>query len=119
MTKVELELRVEELEKELNETKEQVSILSDAKVQNKKYVEDIFLKNKENKKLNELVAEKTKNLSELGSKYNELATLFDEYVKTFEENVKINELFLSNIKRARELMNIKITAFNGREGEKE
>jgi len=119
MTKVELELRVEELEKQLEEKEKEVSLLKDAKTQNKTYVEEIYHKNKEMNKLKQSLDQKVKSSNELGSKFNELAALFDEYMKTFEDNININELFLRNIKRARELMNIKITAFNGREGEKE
>ena len=119
MTKVELELRVEELEKQLQEKEKEVSLLKDTKAQNKTYVEEIYHKNKEIKKLTASLEEKVKTSSELGSKFNELAALFDEYMKTFEDSININELFLRNIKRGRELMNIKITAFNGREGEKE
>jgi uncharacterized damage-inducible protein DinB len=115
MTKVELELRVQELEKELKEQAIEKSLFEDFKGQNKAKTEEIYRVTQELKKLKLKKAEDDKRLETLTDKFNHLASLFDNYIKTFDDTVAINDLFLRNIKRAQELINIKINAFNGRE----
>ena len=67
------------------------------------------------KKEAELKAEQTNALS---TKFNELAKLFDEYIKGADDMVELSKLFLRNNLRTQELLQNKIKAFNGEEGEK-
>jgi uncharacterized damage-inducible protein DinB len=115
MTKVELELRVQELEKELKEQAIEKSLFEDFKGQNKAKTEEIYRVTQELKKLKQKKEEDDKRFKTLTDKFNHLASLFDNYIKTFDDTVAINDLFSRNIKRAQELINIKIKAFNGRE----
>ena len=67
------------------------------------------------KKEAELKAEQTNALS---TKFNDLAKLFDEYIKGADDMVELSKLFLRNNLRTQELLQNKIKAFNGEEGEK-
>lgn len=62
--------------------------------------------------------EKDKQLEVLSNKFNELAKLFDEYIKSFDDIMEVQKLFLRNNLRSQELLQGKIKAFNG-EGEKD
>jgi len=59
---------------------------------------------------------KIKQYELLSSKFNDLAKLFDEYIKSSEDMVSLHQMLLRNNLRTQELMQIKIKAFNG-EGE--
>jgi predicted RNase H-like nuclease (RuvC/YqgF family) len=52
----------------------------------------------------------------LSSKFNELAKLFDDYIKSFDDTIELQKVFLRNNLRSQELLQVKIKAFNG-EGE--
>lgn len=119
MTKIELENRVEELEKELENKKD----FKELKERNKELVQQVF---DFNKKQNELqaqikqqgkdheqhLAEKQKQIDLMGEQFNALAKLFEEYIKVFDDNVSINQLFLDNIRNNQALMKSKLEKFN-------
>ena len=111
MTKVELELRVEELEKKLKEQ----DGLEELRKHNKELTTESFNRKKEIDSLTTKLEEKTKVVETLSIKYNNLAKLFDEHIKSFEDNLEINKLFLRNMTRTQELINSKIKRFNGEE----
>jgi predicted RNase H-like nuclease (RuvC/YqgF family) len=67
------------------------------------------------KKEAELKAEQTNALS---TKFNDLAKLFDEYIKGADDMIELSKLFLRNNLRTQELLQNKIKAFNGEEGDK-
>lgn len=60
---------------------------------------------------------KAKTTETLSSKFNDLAKLFDEYIKGTDDMVELYKLFLRNNLRTQELLQNKIKAFNGDEGE--
>ena len=122
MTKNELELRVAELEEKLskapnvNELKTRINELVK---RNKEITQEVF-----DFRRNLGVAEQTitagrKEYEKLSSKYNQLAALFDQVLSANNDILETNKLFLRNALRVQELLKIKITAFNGGEGEKE
>lgn len=61
---------------------------------------------------------KAKQTNQLSDKFNELAKLFDEYIKGADDMVELSKLFLRNNLRTQELLQNKIKAFNGEEGDK-
>jgi len=61
---------------------------------------------------------KAKQMEELSTKFNDLAKLFDEYIKGADDMVELSKLFLRNNLRTQELLQNKIKAFNGEEGDK-
>lgn len=68
------------------------------------------------KEVQMLLDTKIKQYELLSSKFNDLAKLFDEYIKGSEDMVQLEQMLLRNNLRTQELMQIKIKAFNG-EGE--
>ena len=85
MTKAELELRVEELEKKLKEQ----DGLEELRKHNKELTTETFNRKKEIDSLTQKLEEKTKIVETLSIKYNNLAKLFDEHIKSFEDNLSI------------------------------
>ncbi len=61
---------------------------------------------------------KAKQTEALSTKFNDLAKLFDEYIKGADDMVELSKLFLRNNLRTQELLQNKIKAFNGEEGDK-
>jgi hypothetical protein len=61
---------------------------------------------------------KIKQYEQVSSKFNELAKLFDEYIKGADDMVELSKLFLRNNLRTQELLQNKIKTFNGEEGVK-
>jgi len=61
---------------------------------------------------------KAKQTDALSTKFNELAKLFDEYIKGADDMIELSKLFLRNNLRTQELLQNKIKAFNGEEGVK-
>jgi chromosome segregation ATPase len=60
---------------------------------------------------------KLKQYEQVSNKFNDLAKLFDEYIKGSEDMVELQQMLLRNNLRTQELLQIKIKAFNG-EGDK-
>lgn len=120
MTKAELEIRVAELEKQLSEAPSiehlQEKIESMKKTDSKR-VQELYDNNRKVKELEAEKATKEAQHSLLTARFNDLAKLFDEYIKVTDDNFKTNQLFIRTIQRSKELMEIKIKAFNG-EGDK-
>ena len=112
MTKLELELKVQELEKELASLEESRKY----KKRNEELLQEAFDLRQEVTKIKSQMQEHQKGQQELGIRYNRLAQIFDEYMKASDDSVEINKLFLRNMLRTQELMKLKIQAFNG-EGE--
>lgn len=52
----------------------------------------------------------------LQKKYNELAQLFDEYIRASDDIIELGKLMVRNNLRSQELMNEKIKKFNSHEG---
>lgn len=78
--------------------------------------QEVFDKDKQINKLKGELDAKDKQMTLLSTKFNELAKLFDEYMKGAEDMVSLHQMLLRNNLRTQELMQIKIKAFNG-EGE--
>ena len=120
MTKQELEIRNQELE-ELNQTLlEKIELISpdeskikDLESRNKQLIQEVYDKGKVIKTLEQSVQQKDEVFKNINNKYNELANLFDEYIRGFDDNIEINRLFLRNVLKNQELMNQKIKNFNG------
>jgi len=120
-----LELLLIQKEKTINELNLQIKDLIIRR-------DELIQKDFDNEKLKESVAKehkvaldavkkeseiKAKTLEQLSNKYNELAKLFDEYIKGADDMVELSKLFLRNNLRTQELLQNKIKAFNG-EGDK-
>lgn len=125
MTKQELEIRNKEVEQQLAILYEKVELfaLSEEKItelekRNQSLVQEVYDARKTIEKTQNKVQEEIKSASELSKKYNELAQLFDEYIKSTDDIIETSKLFLRNTMRAQELMNKKIIAFNGEEDKK-
>ena len=125
MTKQELEIRNKELEEQLAILYEKVELfaLSEDKIKelekrNQGLVQEVYDARKTIEKTQNKVQEEIKSASELSKKYNELAQLFDEYIKSTDDIIETSKLFLRNTMRTQELMNKKIIAFNGEEDKK-
>lgn len=125
MTKQELEIRNKELEEQLAILYEKVELfaLSEDKIKelekrNQGLVQEVYDARKTIEKTQNKVQEEIKSGSELSKKYNELAQLFDEYIKSTDDIIETSKLFLRNTMRTQELMNKKIIAFNGEEDKK-
>lgn len=112
MTKVELEKKVKELEEKLAKKNEQPEL----RKRNEELIQQLYDANIGHKRLSEEFGKHKENHKVLSDKYNKLAALFDEYIKSTDDIVDTNKLFLRTALRAQELMSIKIKAFNG-EGE--
>ena len=113
MTKLELEKRVEELEKQVKE-------MPDAKkleLRNSELLQELFDKKREFETKQEELKVKITELEFLSKRYNRLAVLFDEYMVATNDMIQTNKLFLRTSERAKELLEIKIKAYNGGEGE--
>lgn len=119
------ETTIKELEASINALNFQIKDLMIRK-------DELIQKDFDNEKLKESVAKehktaleavkkesemKAKTLEQLSNKYNELAKLFDEYIKGADDMVELSKLFLRNNLRTQELLQNKIKAFNG-EGDK-
>jgi len=120
MTKAELELRVQELERELQmrvqelEKKlEEASRYKEFKKRNEELTQQLYDKNKSFKTLEQTIQSKDEAFSKINQSYNQLASLFDEYIKGFEDSIETQKLFLRNNLRSQELLNAKIKKFNG------
>lgn len=109
MTKTELEIRNKELEEILKEQEN----FQEIKKRNDQLVQEVYDKNKAIKSLEQTLQNKEQLLSKLNQSYNDLAALFDEYIRTFEDGIEIQKLFLRNNLRNQELINAKIKNFNG------
>jgi hypothetical protein len=109
MTKSELELRVQELEKELQEAK----TYKQYKRKAEELTQQTYDSNKTIKKLREESREHQEKFSKIEFSYNKLAKLFDEYIKSYEDSIETQKLFLRSNLRSQELMNSKIEKFNG------
>ena len=114
MTKVELEKRVKELETKL-EKADVEKLLKDIENHKKRH-EEITKESYERRvtidRLEQELGQVKRIREDLGIKYNELAKLFDEHLASFNDMIETNKLFLRTIVRAKELMEIKINAFN-------
>jgi FtsZ-binding cell division protein ZapB len=110
MTKQELELRVAELEKELVNLPK----INEIKKREQELVQEAYDSKRKIQQLEKTIEEGTKKHTALSDRFNSLASLFDEYIKATDDIIQTNKLFLRNATRTQELMNIKITAFNGK-----
>lgn len=114
MTKVELEKYVARLEKKLE--KADVSRYKEDIENYKKRHEEITKESYERRVKIDILEKELKQVKgireDLGVKYNELAKLFDEHLASFNDMIETNKLFLRTIIRTKELMEIKINAFN-------
>jgi len=63
--------------------------------------------------LEQTIQSKDEAFSKINQSYNQLASLFDEYIKGFEDSIETQKLFLRNNLRSQELLNSKIKKFNG------
>ena len=121
MTKLELEKRVAELEEKLskvtstNELKERINNYAKRE---KQMVQENFDNRRKFETAQKTIDSGRKEYEKLSSKFNELAALFDKVLSANNDILETNKLFLRNALRVQELLNIKITAFNGGEGEK-
>lgn len=120
MTKAELELRVQELERELKmrvqeleKELQEASRYKEFKKRNEELTQQLYDKNKSFKTLEQTIQSKDEAFSKINQSYNQLASLFDEYIKGFEDSIEIQKLFLRNNLRSQELLNAKIMKFNG------
>lgn len=113
MTKQELEKLVAKQEKEL----EKLGELEALKKRNAELVTETFNRKKQLDAYELKEIDHNKKMGELSKRYNELAQLFDEHIKGMDDILEINKLFLRNALRTQELINIKIKAYNGEEGE--
>jgi hypothetical protein len=113
MTKLELEKLVEKQAKEL----EKLGELEALKKRNAELVTETFNRKKQLDAYEIKEIDHNKKMGELSKRYNELAQLFDEHIKGMDDILEINKLFLRNALRTQELINIKIKAYNGLEGE--
>lgn len=108
MTKSELELRVLELEREL----EKANKYKDLKEKNDQLIQQVYDKNKEMKQLREELRQQREKFSKVNGSYNKLASIFDEYIKSYNDAIETQKLFLRSNLRSQELMNSKIKNFN-------
>lgn len=109
MTKSELELRVQELEKELQKANK----YKEVKERNDQLIQQLYDKNKETKQIREELKQQQEKFSKVNGSYNKLATIFDEYIKSYNDAIETQKLFLRSNLRSQELMNSKIKNFNG------
>lgn len=109
MTKSELELRVQELEKELQKANK----YKEVKERNDQLIQQLYDKNKETKQIREELKQQQEKFSKVNGSYNKLATIFDEYIKSYNDAIETQKLFLRSNLRSQELMNSKIKKFNG------
>jgi uncharacterized protein (DUF3084 family) len=65
------------------------------------------------KELENQLSLKLKQYEQVSSKFNELAKLFDEYIKSSDDMIELQQMLLRNNLRTKELLQIKIKAFNG------
>jgi hypothetical protein len=65
------------------------------------------------KELENQLSLKLKQYEQVSSKFNELAKLFDEYIKSSDDMLELQQMLLRNNLRTKELLQIKIKAFNG------
>ena len=114
MTKAELEKYVGRLEKKLE--KADVSRYKEDIENYKKRHEEITKESYDRRVKIDILEKELKQVKgireDLGIRYNELAKLFDEHLAAFNDMIETNKLFLRTIVRAKELMEIKINAFN-------
>jgi hypothetical protein len=114
MTKAELEKYVARLEKKLE--KADVSRYKEDIENYKKRHEEITKESYDRRVKIDILEKELKQVKgireDLGIRYNELAKLFDEHLAAFNDMIETNKLFLRTIVRAKELMEIKINAFN-------
>jgi FtsZ-binding cell division protein ZapB len=109
MTKLELEKRVAELEKQL----EGMPDVERLKQRNEQLLQEGYDHKRRHGEL-ETEFKKHKEVHQgLITKFNRLAQIFEEYTKASEDTIEINKLFLRNALRTQELLNAKIKAFNG------
>lgn len=114
MKKIDLEQKIAELEGQIKlHQQENVEAL---KKEKQKLIQELFDKEKLVRQLNQTIEAKVKETQDLAQKFNELAKLFDEQLKTTGDIIEVEKLFLRNNIRLQELMAQKINAFNG-EGE--
>lgn len=118
MTKAELELRVAELEEKLNKVEPDLKEFENIKIQQQEWTQKMFDKTQEFNVVKKELKEKEKILDGLSKQFNGLATLFDEYMLATGDMIQTNKLFLRASERAKELLEIKIRAFNGEERNK-
>lgn len=114
MTKAELEIRVQELEKQLENIPDENEI-KDLRERRKNLTQEVFDANKKIKVLEDTIQSKDKIYQDITNKFNELANLFDEYIKGFDDVIATNKLFLRTSISTKELLEIKIKKFNGSE----
>lgn len=113
MTKLELEKRVAELEKELKEMPDTEKL----EKRNQELIQEVYDNRKKFEETRAELETQKETHAFLSRKFNDLAKLFEEYTKASEDAIEINKLFLRNTLRTQELLNAKIKAFNG-EGDK-
>jgi predicted nucleic acid-binding Zn-ribbon protein len=114
MTKAELELRVQELEQQLENIPDE-NELKDLRERRKNLTQEVFDANKKIKILEETIQNKDKVYIEITNRFNDLASLFDDYIKGFDDVIATNKLFLRTANSTKELLEIKIKKFNGSE----
>ena len=108
LTKKDLILKIEKLEKELKSFEGAKELES----QVEKLRKEIHQANQKNHQMLSEMEHHKKMHEKASKKYNQLANIFDEYIKASDDIVETNKLFLRNILRTQELMQIKIQAFN-------
>lgn len=108
----EAKAQIKQALKERDERTQQVldvqKLLDESKVERKHEVDA----------LQKEIQNRDRQVEAVSSKFNELAKLFDEYIKSFDDIMELQKLFLRNNLRSQELLQAKIKAFNG-EGEKD
>jgi chromosome segregation ATPase len=65
------------------------------------------------KELENQLSLKLKQYEQVSAKFNDLAKLFDEYIKGSDDMIDLQQMLLRNNLRTKELLQIKIKAFNG------
>ena len=101
-TKLELERMKVSIEADRKKVQEESRVVTQRK----------FDFEKEKSTYEEQVEKANQSLAQLGKRHNDLATLFDGYIKSYDDQVETMKLFLRAMVRTQELQNANIAKFN-------
>lgn len=104
---------IKKLEPKIKDFENVEETIKEANKREKLLTEQVYEKEQFIRQIQQQQEEKIKEYQELGFKFNELAKLFDEHIKSSDDIIELSKLMLRNNLRTQELMAQKIKAFNG------